>query len=51
MLRLLAHGGGWTPTHLGIHRVELATGVYAGPVSLRRPAPEELISSGLPGSG
>jgi hypothetical protein len=48
VLRLPANGGGWTPIHLSIHRVELATGVYAGLVTLRQPTPEELSAAGQP---
>lgn len=45
VLRLPAHGGGWTPVHVSIHRVELHPGVYAGMVTLRHPTPEELAAA------
>jgi hypothetical protein len=42
VLRLRANGGGWTPVHVTVHRVELEEGVYAGLLSLREPTDEEV---------
>lgn len=43
VLRLPAHGGGWTPIHVTLNRVELSDDVYAGLVSLRLPTRSELM--------
>ncbi len=48
VLRLPACGGGWTPVHVTINRVELDADTYAGLVSLRRPTEDELTAAGLP---
>ncbi len=37
MLRLRANGGGWTPIHVTVNRVELEEDTFAGLVSLRLP--------------
>jgi hypothetical protein len=42
VLRLRANGGGWTPIHVTVHRVELEDGVVAGLLSLRQPTDEEI---------
>lgn len=42
VLRLRANGGGWTPVHVTVHRVELEDGVFAGLLSLREPTDEEV---------
>ena len=42
VLRLRANGGGWTPVHVTVHRIELEEGVYAGLLSLREPTEEEV---------
>lgn len=47
VIRLPADGGGWTPIHVTVDRVELDTGVFAGLVALRRPTEDEVASSGL----
>lgn len=41
VLRLRAHGGGWTPIHVTAHRVEVAKNTYAGLLSLRVPTDAE----------
>jgi KaiC/GvpD/RAD55 family RecA-like ATPase len=41
VLRLRANGGGWTPIHVTVHRVELDDGVFAGMLSLRLPTDAE----------
>lgn len=51
VLRLPAIGGGWTPVHVTIHKVELDDGVYAGMLSLRLPRDGELAESGLAAEG
>ncbi len=42
VVRLHAIGGGWTPIHITVHRVELDSGVFAGLLSVRLPTDEEL---------
>jgi hypothetical protein len=44
VLRLPAHGGGWTPIHVTVHRVELEANTFAGLLSLRLPTDDELAS-------
>jgi hypothetical protein len=44
VLRLRARGGGWTPIHVTLHRVELEENTFAGLVSLRLPTDDELGS-------
>jgi hypothetical protein len=41
LLRLRAVGGGWTPIHVTVHRVEIDDG-FAGLLSLRQPTEDEL---------
>ncbi|MBU3750674.1 MAG: hypothetical protein FGM52_09510 [Mycobacterium sp.] len=41
VLRLPARGGGWTPIHVTINRIELDVGVFAGLATLRLPTDEE----------
>lgn len=47
VLRLPGEDGGWVPLHVTIARIELAGGVYAGLVTLRRPTEAELAEAGL----
>jgi Family of unknown function (DUF5628)/Domain of unknown function (DUF5593) len=47
VLRLRAIDGGWTPVHMGINRVELDEGTYAGLLALRLPTAEEIAEAGL----
>ena len=47
VLRLPANGGGLTPIHVTVNRVELDDGVYAGMLSLRLPSDAELAEAGL----
>ena len=42
VLRLRALGGGWTPIHVTVRRVEIAADAYAGLLSLRLPTADEL---------
>ncbi|HET7740095.1 MAG TPA: PAS domain-containing protein [Mycobacterium sp.] len=42
VLRLRANGGGWTPVHVTVHRVELEDEVFGGLLSLRQPTDDEL---------
>lgn len=51
VLRLPANGGGWTPVHVTVHKVELDDGVYGGMLSLRLPRDEELAEAGLSEEG
>ncbi len=44
VMRLRAHGGGWTPIHVTLHRVELEENTFAGLLSLRLPTDEELAT-------
>lgn len=51
VLRLHATGGGWTPVHVTVNRVQLGDGVYAGMLSLREPTDaERKDSEGRPAS-
>ena len=47
VLRMRANGGGWTPIHLTVNRVELEENTYAGLVSLRLPTEAELAAADL----
>ena len=40
VLRMRANGGGWTPVHVTVNRVELDEDVYAGLATLRIPTDE-----------
>lgn len=50
VLRLRAIGGGWTPIHVTVHRVELDEGTFAGLLSLRLPTDDELAAAAPPKS-
>ena len=45
MLRLRANGGGFTPIHVTVNRVELEENTFAGLVSLRLPTEAELATA------
>ena len=45
MLRLRANGGGFTPIHVTVNRVELEENTFAGLVSLRLPTEAELAAA------
>jgi hypothetical protein len=47
VLRLRGNGGGWTPIHVTVHRVELEEETFAGLVSLRLPTDDELAAADL----
>ena len=47
VLRLRANGGGWTPVHVTVNRVELEEDIYAGLATLRLPTDEEFAAAGL----
>lgn len=45
VLRLPAYGGGFTPVHVTVNRVELDDETYAALLSMRLPTDEELVAS------
>ncbi|HET6736894.1 PAS domain-containing protein [Mycobacterium sp.] len=47
VLRMAAIGGGWTPVHVTVNRVELEENIYAGLATLREPTAAELAAAGL----
>jgi hypothetical protein len=47
VLRLPALGGGWTPVHMTINRVELDKDSHAGLLALRIPTEEEVAAADL----
>jgi hypothetical protein len=47
VLRMVANGGGWTPVHVTVNRVELDEDVYAGLATLRQPTADELATADL----
>ena len=47
VLRMAAIGGGWTPVHVTVNRVELEEKVYAVLATLRLPTDEEIAAAGL----
>jgi hypothetical protein len=47
VLRLKAHGGGWVRVHVTVNRIQLDDETAAGLVSLRLPAPAELVDAEL----
>jgi hypothetical protein len=47
VLRMVANGGGWTPVHVTVNRVELETDIYAGLATLRIPTEAEISAAGL----
>ncbi|MEE6177092.1 PAS domain-containing protein [Mycobacterium sp. 050134] len=48
VLRMRGHEVDWVPVHVTVNRVELEPDVYAGLISLRLPAENELAAAGLP---
>ena len=42
VLRMVAPGGGWTPVHVTVNRVELDDEVYAGLATLRQPGSDSV---------
>jgi hypothetical protein len=46
VLRMKAHGGGWTPVHVTVNRVQLEEDIFAGLATLRVPTEAE-IAAGL----
>lgn len=47
VLRLPANGGGWTPVHVTIDRIELDSGIFAGLIALREPTDDETAAAGF----
>ncbi len=47
VLRLPANGGGWTPVHVTIDRIELDSGIFAGVIAVREPTGAEIAAAGL----
>jgi hypothetical protein len=47
VLRMAANGGGWTPVHVTVNRVELEDDIYAGLATMRIPSDEEVAAAGL----
>jgi hypothetical protein len=45
VLRMAANGGGWTPVHVTVNRVELEEDIYAGLATLREPTSAELADA------
>lgn len=46
ILRLKSESGGWTRVHVTVSRVQLDEHTVAGLLSLRLPAPAELVDTG-----
>jgi hypothetical protein len=47
VLRMKAHGGGWTPVHVTVNRIQLEEDIYAGLATLRVPTAAELAAAEL----
>jgi hypothetical protein len=47
VLRMAAHGGGWTPVHVTVNRVQLEEDIFAGLATLRVPTEAEIAAAGL----
>ena len=47
VLRMRANGGGWTPVHVTVNRVQLEDDIYAGLATLRVPTDREIADAGL----
>ena len=47
VLRMKANGGGWSPVHITVNRVQLDEDVYAGMATLRIPTAEQIAAAGL----
>ncbi|MFG1931756.1 PAS domain-containing protein [Mycobacterium sp. NPDC048908] len=46
VLRMTANGGGWTPVHVTVNRVQLDGDVYAGLATMRIPTESEIAAAG-----
>jgi len=47
VLRMKANGGGWTPVHVTVNRVQLEEDIYAGMATLRSPTDGEIVAAEL----
>ena len=47
VLRMVANGGGWTPVHVTVNRVQLEPDIYAGLATMRIPTEAEIAAAGL----
>jgi hypothetical protein len=47
VLRMMANGGGWTPVHVTVNRVQLDEDVDAGLATMRIPTEAEIAAAGL----
>jgi hypothetical protein len=47
VLRMKANGGGWTPVHVNVNRIQLEEDIYAGLATLRVPTDQEIVDAGL----
>ncbi|OBF40753.1 hypothetical protein A5724_06725 [Mycobacterium sp. ACS1612] len=47
VLRMVANGGGWTPVHVTVNRIQLDNDVYAGLATLRVPTEAEIAAANL----
>jgi hypothetical protein len=47
VLRMKALGGGWTPVHVTVNRVQLEEDIFAGLATLRVPTDTEIAAAGL----
>jgi hypothetical protein len=47
VLRMKANGGGWTPVHVTVNRIQLEEDIYAGLATLRVPTDQEIAAAGL----
>ncbi|WP_101951597.1 PAS domain-containing protein [Mycobacterium sp. 3519A] len=47
VLRMVANGGGWTPVHVTVNRIQLDNDVYAGLATLRVPTETEIAAAKL----
>jgi hypothetical protein len=47
VLRMVANGGGWTPVHVTVNRVQLEEDIDAGLATMRIPTEAEVDAAGL----
>jgi hypothetical protein len=47
VLRMKAKGGGWTPVHVTVNRIQLEEDIYAGLATLRVPTDQEIAAAGF----
>ncbi len=47
VLRMKANGGGWTPVHVTVNRIQLEEDIYAGLATLRVPTDQEIAAAGF----